>query len=294
MLKHFDQRKTLTIVGLVCCAGAGLFAQSAVRAQGFDVASIKPADPSARGTTIQSAPGGRFRALAITVKGLIQQAYDVREFQISGAPGWADSIKYDITAKVDDPSVDAGLPDDPGKLNAMQRQKFQEHQRQRLQALLAERFQLKLHRETREMGVYTLAVAKDGPKLKESKADDPPIEGFNGPGARRGQAMRMGRGQFTAQMVPIQFLEQALSQQLGRTVIDKTGLTGNYDFTLQWTPDQALSGGFAGEPKDSASAPDTGPSIFTAIQEQLGLRLESQKGPVDILVIDRVEQPSEN
>lgn len=294
MPEYFDQRESLFMLRLVLCAGAALFAQSSVRAQGFDVASIKSADPSERRVSIQFLPGGTFRASGITLKFLIQEAYDVREFQISGAPGWAGSDRYDITAKVDDSSGNRALPDDPTKLTADQRKTFQEQQRQRIQALLVDRFQLKAHRDTKEMAIYALVAAKSGPKLKEAKADDRPTEGFKDAGARRGPGMRMGRGQIMGQMVPMQFLAQVLSQQLGRTVVDKTGLTGNYDFTLEWTPDQAQGGGFPGEPKDGTPPAEPGPSIFTAIQEQLGLRLESQKGPVDILVIDRVEKPSEN
>ena len=112
--------------------------------------------------------------------------------------------------------------------------------------------------------------------------------------------MRMGRGQIDAQEVPLQFLAESLSRQLGRTVVDKTGLTGAYDFTLTWTPDESQRQMFKGPPDgkeagDGAPPPDaSGPTIFTAIQEQLGLKLESQKGPVEILVIDHVERPSEN
>ena len=105
----------------------------------------------------------------------------------------------------------------------------------------------------------------------------------------------MGRGQLTGQIVNLQFLAQVLSQQLGRAVVNQTGLTGNYNFTLEWTPDPAQGGGPPGEPKDNPLPADSsGPSIFTAIQEQLGLRLESQKGPAEVIVIDRVEKPSEN
>ena len=279
----------MRLVWLVACAAAWL------AAQGFDVASIKPADPSERRVSFLFLPGGTFRATGVTVKLLIQEAYDVREFQVSGAPSWAGSERYDITAKVDDPSGEIALPNDPQKVTAEQRKTFQERQRQRIQALLVERFQLKVHREMKEMPAYALVVAKSGPKMKEATADGPPIEGFSGPGGRRGPGLRVGRGDISGQMMPMELLARALSQQVGRTVVDKTGLSGNYDFTLQWTPDQALSGGFPNEPKDSATqSAETGVSIFTALQEQLGLRLESQKGPVDILVIDRVEKPSEN
>jgi bla regulator protein BlaR1 len=291
MPTYFGQRNTLMMLRVVLCAAAQL---SAALAQGFDVASIKPADPSQRRVSIQFLPGGTFRASGVTLKFLIQDAYDVREFQVSGAPGWSGSEKYDITAKVDDASPNTALKNDPSKMTTEQRQTFFEQQRQRIQALLADRFQLKVHRETKEMPIYALVPAKNGPKLKASQADVPPKEGFDGSGQPRGPGIRVGRGQITAVMMPLQFLAQTLSQQLGRAVLDKTGLTGDYDFMLQWTADQGQSAGLSAEPKDSPPAPDSGPSIFTAIQEQLGLRLDSEKGPVDILVIDRVEKPSEN
>lgn len=152
------------------------------------------------------------------------------------------------------------------------------------QQLLADRFKLTVHWETRELPVYALVVAKNGPKLHASKEPD----GASGTSA--------GNGQFTAGGVTLAemagALTQELSQELGRVVVDRTGISGRYDVSLKWTPDngEALSGGTGG----AASPPDSGLSIFTAIQEQLGLKLESTKGPVQVLVIDRVELPSEN
>jgi uncharacterized protein (TIGR03435 family) len=148
--------------------------------------------------------------------------------------------------------------------------------------------------------IYELVVAKSGSKLKESMpgdAHDNGIKGSNGPG--RGGMMRMGRGQVSGQGIPAASLANLLSQQLQQTVIDKTELTGKYDFTLQWTPDEGSAPMFKGteagpQRTDSAPADATGPSIFTAIQEQLGLKLQSAKGPVETLVIDHVEIPSEN
>jgi uncharacterized protein (TIGR03435 family) len=168
-----------------------------------------------------------------------------------------------------------------------------------LQPLLAERFKLKAHTETKQLPVYELIVAKGGPKLKEATPGDTYANGFKGPdGVGRGGMMRMGRGQLTGQGVPITTLTNLLSQQLQRTVVDKTGLTGKYDLELNWTPEQGEGG--LGPPPGAASpqaepAPDaTGPSIFTALQEQLGLKLQSTKGPVETLVIDHAEMPSEN
>jgi uncharacterized protein (TIGR03435 family) len=148
----------------------------------------------------------------------------------------------------------------------------------------------------------TLVVAKGGPKLHEAKPGDTypnGLKGFNGQGGGPGM-MLMRPGQLTGQGIPLSSLTRLLSQQLGSTVQDKTGLTGKYDFTLQWTPDRNASP-MPGAPEPgqqgpaaAASTDASGPSIFTAVQEQLGLKLESQKGPVEVLVIDHVETPSEN
>ncbi len=257
----------------------------------FEVASIKPSDPSSRNIMLRNAPGGRFTANGITAKFLIAQAYNVRDFQISGGPSWMDSARYDITATV------GGSSDSSGDLRTMsqdQRDAFMEQQRLRLQALLADRFQLQFHRGTKELPVYALVIAKNGPKLQEVKPDSGTAAG--GP---KGRGMRMGRGELSSEGVPIQFFAQALSQQLGRTVIDKTGLKGIYNFKLTWTPDPGQGGGMFrgpdGGPPPDAPPPETqGPSIFTALQEQLGLKLEAQKGPVEILIVDRIEKPTEN
>jgi uncharacterized protein (TIGR03435 family) len=151
-----------------------------------------------------------------------------------------------------------------------------------LQSLLEERFKLRLHRESREEPVYELVVAGGGPRMKQA------ADSLKQP--QRG--LRMGRGQLTGTAAPISILINQISQQLGRSVIDKTGLTGQYDFELKWTPEFNQS---QASPADPGPQPDLGgPSIFTAIQEQLGLKLESTKGPVEVIVIDSAEKPSEN
>jgi uncharacterized protein (TIGR03435 family) len=168
-----------------------------------------------------------------------------------------------------------------------------------LQPALAERFKLKVHSETKQLPVYELIVAKGGAKLKEATAGDTYANGIKGPdGVGRGGMMRSGPGQLTAQAVPMTSLANLLSQQLHRTVLDKTGLTAKYDLELNWTPDQGsdpMFKGPEGSPQRADAAPDSsGPSIFTALQEQLGLKLQSANGPVETLVIDHVEMPSEN
>jgi len=202
------------------------------------------------------------------------------------------------TAKVDNRNVfyrEAGASGAP-KLLLLHGFPTAGHMFRDLIPLLADRFQLTLHRETKEQSVYALLVAKNGPKLQESQTKDGQAKEGTGP---RGPMMRMGRGELSGQGVALDMLTRTLSSQLGRTVIDRTGLKGNFDFKLTWTPDPGQSAGPpGGGPPPGADAPPppdpNGPSIFTALQEQLGLRLESQKGPVEMLVIDRVEKPSEN
>jgi uncharacterized protein (TIGR03435 family) len=235
-----------------------------------------------------------------TIKLLIQQAYDVRQFQILGGPAWINSERYDVIAKVDRAAL-AG-----GSGNVPDQRKVMEQQRERLQALLADRCRLKIRRETRELQAYVLVAAKSGPKLKEAAPASASPDGKEGQQPPRG-TMRMGRGQIIGQSVPLDLLVQMLSQQLGRPVIDKTGLAGTYDFTLEWTPDpgQGLGAGFGGpagtvvgkEPPridNPEPAEPSGTSVFVAIQEQLGLKLEPQKAPVEMIVIESVEKPSEN
>ena len=167
---------------------------------------------------------------------------------MSGGPSWVGSEEYDIVAKPQGETSNE-------KILAMARD------------LLAERFNLTLHHESREMPVLALAVAKGGPRLQ-------PSVGAGGP------EIRGGRGRLVARQVTMGLLAAQLAGRvLGRVVLDRTGIAGKFDVNLEWTPDEN---------------PDLGPSIFTALQEQLGLKLEPQKGVVDILVIDHVERPSAN
>ncbi len=267
----------------------------------FDVASVKPSKPGGIGMRIMSQPGGRFTATNISLKALIHFAYEVQDFQISGGPAWLDSDKYDIEAKAESSSEGdmRNMSDEQRKLEFDKRKLM-------MQALLAERFHLILHKESKEAPIYALVVAKNGPKLKVATAEElappPPLDPKDMPdkpdskGPFRGQGIRMGRGEVNAQAVKLGFLADVLSNQpeLGRTVVDKTGLAGTYDFTLRWTPEEQQGAVFKG-PGDAPAPPDAnGPSLFTALEEQLGLKLESQKGPVDLLVIDHAEKASEN
>ena len=240
----------------------------------FEVASIKPADPDLR-SHFSGARNGEFIATDATLKQLVGFAYDLREHQISGGPKWLDSDRYSVEGKPDSATP---IPRGPAGIQVM---------RAMLQQLLAERFKLAVHRETKEEQVYELVVARGGSKLKEADTTraGPKGIGSTGPGRLQGMAASMD------------ILTQDLAQALSRSVIDKTGLTGRYDFTLQYTPEL---GQFQlrppGPPDDPGPPPPdpNGPSLFTALQEQLGLRLESTRGPVGVLVIDHAEKPDAN
>ena len=258
----------------------------------FEVASIKPNKSGSPGTRIMIPPG-KVTVSGITLKQFIAIAYHVRDFQVSGGPSWINSDRYDIDAKAEDSVVEElrKLPPEEGakQMGLM------------VQSLLADRFQLKVSHTLKDLPVYALVIAKNGPKLHEANPGDTYPNGIKGlDGVAHPGMMRMGRGQLTGQALPMGSLVMLLSQQLGRTILDQTGLKGKYDFELQWTPDQGQGAMLPGPPgggpgADSPPPPDaSGPSIFTAIQEQLGLKLESTKGPVDILVIDHIEKPSEN
>jgi bla regulator protein blaR1 len=298
----FGRKLLLAVIGLtviVLPIGFGLLNAIPSRAQAqaqdanpaahvYEVASIKPNKSGDNMTRMMMKPDG-LSATGATLDMLIQDAYGVRYFQIAGSPSWFKTERYDIEAK-----MDSSVAEELRKLSDDQREA---ETRRMLQALLADRFQLKLHIDTKELPVYALVVAKNGPKLQVARPGDTYPNGFKGPDGGGGAGMMFMEGNggpVRGQAIPIATLVHLLSQQLGRTVLDKTGLTGKYDFTLKWAPDE--SQGPPGLPgMDNAPPPDSpGPSIFTAIQEQLGLKLEAQKGPVEILVIDHAAKPSEN
>ncbi len=264
-------------IALACLAASGQDGASPKPAAkpAFEVASIKPAKPQEMGRMMVGirVEQGRFIANNMSVRMLIQQAYNLKDFQVTGAPGWVSSERYDIMAKPEG-AVPDGLRGEGLRLM--------------LQDLLADRFKLTSHFETKELPVYNLVVGKGGPKLKESAGGD-----------QDRQMQRMGRGQASLTGANMAMLIRLLSQSLGRDVIDKTGLTGRYDIELKWTPDEAAMRGPGEGPErppteNTAPADTSGPSLFTAVQEQLGLKLESSKGPVGILVVDHVEKASEN
>jgi uncharacterized protein (TIGR03435 family) len=200
----------------------------------------------------------------ITVWGLIYNAYEVRSMwdRPAGLPAWADNDKFDVQAKAND--------DVTAALLKLPREEQETSTREMLQSLLADRFKLRVHYESKVQPVYELVVAPRGPKLEVSRPD-----------AKSGGG-RISNGEIALHGRSVAMLAHFMNQFTGRTVVDKTGLNGNYEIDLKWTPD------------DLQGTPDAGPTLFTAIQEQLGLKLIPSQGPVKELIVDHVEQPSEN
>jgi uncharacterized protein (TIGR03435 family) len=257
----------------------------------FEVATIKPAAPSDNSMLMFTADGISIHG--IPMKMLLRESFGVEDDRILGEPSWVKN-RFDIEAKVD--------AEDAPKLKNM---KF-DQRREMVLPLLVDRFNLKYHHETRELPMYALVVAKGGLKMKESAPEDPPkvddsqkpgdAEAKDKPRMGRHGLMMNGRGHLESTGTTTEMLSHVLAQQLGRTVVNKTGLTGNYDYTLQWTPDDVGTpmGGDAGPGKGDISPDAGGPTLLTALEEQLGLKLESQKGTVDVIVIDHIDLPSEN
>lgn len=264
--------------------GGMLRAQTANSDKRFEVVSIKPSAEDMDRVMFNLQPGGGIRITGMAVRELIGIAFDVRDFQISGGPAWISTERYDITAK-----VPAGQERESGMLNEEERRRLRDDINERVRNLLVERFQLLTHWEKKDASVYALAQLPAGHKMK-------PVD-VSGPGVR--QHMRVGRGNIEGEGAAMEMLIQSLSRQLGRPVLDRTGLTGGFHLKLEWTPDPSESTGKGGAPGRAPGppppgAPGSAPSLFTALQEQLGLKLESTKGAVDQLFIDKIEKPSAN
>lgn len=258
----------------------------------FEVASIKPSKPGNDGW-IHHRPIDGLNEENFPPLMLIQLAFGIYNKElISGAPNWLNSEKYDVDAKMERSVAEAYQ-----KLNPAERSLAMQHM---LQKLLADRFKLTVHRGTKELPVFWLVIAKNGPKLHEANSGDTYANGLKGADGRvlgAGAIRATGKGEQTFQGIPISTLVNLLAQDVDRPILDRTGLAGRYDFKLQWTPDDsAVQTSLGGAPDgNSAPPPDTnGLSLFTALQEQLGLKLKSGKGPVEIIVIDHVERPSGN
>jgi uncharacterized protein (TIGR03435 family) len=307
--------RALVSAGLVFFTACGAFGQEAATAS-FEVASVKPAPPPTDGRLMIHMGGGptdkkdrgRVSWENVSLRDVLRVAYDLKDYQIT-APDWMNSTRFNIEAKYPPTTT-------------------KEQYEQMWQTLLKERFGMTVHHESKDLPAYVLTVAKGGPKLKDA-VDDPPTAdgdspggplsraggGFGGPGGipragalRNGNMMMNGRGHLEAKGIPIALFVDMLSRQLSRPVEDLTELKGKYDFILDYTPDESTSemsrrmgmpmpmsrpeGGGDGP---GPSPDNNGASLFTAVQQQLGLKLESRKLPLDMLVIDHAEKtPTEN
>jgi uncharacterized protein (TIGR03435 family) len=248
-------------IGLISVLGTAIFATAIVsvaqvpgQKPAFEVASIKPSKADASSSGINTG-NGRISGNNVTLKRCIMGAYAVGPNQIVGGPDWLDLDRFEITAKAEEPVGDTALMT-------------------MLQTLLAERFKLALHRESKPTDVYVLERANKEPKLEK--------------GDGKGATTNNGRGNIVAKNASMDRFAETLSRQMDRPVVNQTGLPGVFNLTLQWTPDTARPA------RTEDGARIEGPSVFTAIQEQLGLRLRAQKVPVEVLVIDSAQRPSEN
>jgi uncharacterized protein (TIGR03435 family) len=233
---------------------------------GIEVATIKPTKPDEQHFMLVFR-GGRFQTTNVSLSKLLAFSYGVQEKQLIGLPPWAETDKYDIDAK----------PDTNGAPNKKQLQGM-------VQKLIADRFKLTFHHDTKELSVYALSAAKTGAKLTKSENQD----GLPGFGLR-------GLGAVTVRNATMSdFAAMMQETVLDRPVVNQTELAGRYNFSLNWTPDDSQYGGMAAKmppPTDNANPP---PALYTAIQEQIGLKLDATKAPTDVMVIDHVEKPSEN
>jgi uncharacterized protein (TIGR03435 family) len=259
------------LAGVAAAQAPNAAAPAPASAPAFDVASVRQnttADQHTHSSIYNSWTNSKFTATNVPLKMLLEFCYDVPQSRLLGGPAWIDSTTFDIEAKSDS-SVDeqmASLPPEQAK----------QQKREMVRSLLADRFKLATHTETRTMPVYALVVAKGGAKLKPDT---------------KGNYVGTGRNTITVRGGDnsIAILADKLSEEAGRMVVDKTGITGQYDIVLRWTPEDQPAPMLNGQPD-----PNAPPGFFTAIQEQLGLKLESSQGTVPVQVIDHVEMPSEN
>jgi uncharacterized protein (TIGR03435 family) len=261
----------------------------------FEVATIKQSKSGDRLTGIQRQPGGRVTVTNIAPRTIIKFAYQLAAFQLVGGPAWMANDRFDIIAKLEGNPEFPGLGGGPDPIQLAMR------------TLLADRFKLKIRRETREMDIYALVLLKTGtpgPGLRPSTVDckalaNAPRRGGAPPPAPRATepqpcSLMVGAGTIRMGGFPISQVATILSGQTERMVVDRTGLTGNWEFMLTFAAEQR------GQPPPDDRRPDgpapdpNAPSLFTALQEQLGLKLESTKAPVDVTVIDAIEHPTED
>jgi uncharacterized protein (TIGR03435 family) len=271
-----NRLSTATATSLLCACAS--LAQSQPISY---VASVKPNNSVDARSLSEYSPGGRFTATAMTVASLLRSAYRVQPYQLVGAPAWISTRRYDIAAKVEDNSAPS--------------------QQALLRALLKDRFKLAAHNETRQMPVFALVVARSdgrlGPQLNKSTFDCAAYlagpHDLPEPGRTPNCAASIGPGTLFGKAIPMSQLATSLAPLVSRFTVDRTGLAGGFDVELTWTPDQPSSN-IAGNPLPDAGPGSSGLSIFSALQEQIGLKLISEKGPVAVIVVAHIEEPTGN
>jgi uncharacterized protein (TIGR03435 family) len=297
------------VLPVVClCAAAPLAAGQATLAAGgssqdaaaaaFEVVSVKPVPPGARISMMgmRSTLDG-IQCESITLTMLVRAAYGgfmklPSGDSVAGLPDWAKTGSYSINAKMSEAQG--------AEFKGLSKDEQEQRREAMLQSLLADRFQMKAHRESKQVPDFDLVVAKSGAKLQASDTSTDGVKDRDGKPVVGSYLRMSGMGKVTAQALSIDQLANFLTQPmmgLGRPVKDKTGLAGKYNFSLNWTPDQGLGSGPMGgapPPPPPPSGVEPGPSIFTALQEQLGLKLQPSTGTFDVVVVDHVERPSEN
>jgi uncharacterized protein (TIGR03435 family) len=261
--------RILLAAALWASVTVGAVAQPIKLPSSFDVVSIRVNNSGAHAVMLDSEKNS-FTATNVTLMTMLDLAYGMKSDLVFGAPGWAGSTRYDIQAKV--------LDADGIDLEALSDKDLQPI----LRTMLVDRFQLKVHTDTKTLPLYELVVAKVGPKLKASPATT--VDGNEAP---HDGSTTVRHGEISGTGVTMARVSSLLSDAVRRTVVDKTGLPGNYDVALKWTPDEDAA-------KDAGAPADAPPSIFIAVQEQLGLKLQAGKGPVHTLIVDHIERPSEN
>jgi uncharacterized protein (TIGR03435 family) len=256
----------------------------------FEAASVKPSAAKNPGIGIRRQPGGRLDTFNTPVKLLITFAYQVQDYQLSGGPGWISSDRFDIVAKFpgDPPAIVPGSGAD--------------HMMLAMRTLLADRFKLVVHKETRQLDTYALSLVRPGqpgPALKPASGDCSPAAFA----ARRGGpppapgtpfpvcGMQQGPGRIRFGGFPLSLFATGISNRLGRATVDHTGLAGNWDFELTFAAEVPPAGALPPGVDPPAVDPNA-PDLFTAVREQLGIKIDSTKGPVEVLVIDSVSQPT--
>jgi bla regulator protein BlaR1 len=261
---------------ILAVAVLAFFAAQEARSQTaykYDVVSIHKAEPGQTSSGFGPGAQGGMRARNVTALAVIAFSYNVPDFQVEGVPAWAKSERFEISFTPEKAEIVPGQETSRAALDG-----WLDRQRQRMQAVLQDRFQLKQHMETRELPSYVLTTAKGGHKLGAPEHPE------------RTQSMNINNGQrLIATSAPTKALADALKMILGRPVRDETGIEGTFDFKMEWAPEPGMPLSRTAAEDDSARA-----SIFTALTEQLGLRLESRKAPTAVLVIDGVERPGEN